>query len=329
MPVPGFVQGSIAPVFTAFDDDGTFNPDGQRHLLDFMLERGGISAYFVRSGMGQMYAFLSSAEVRALAMTACKHLAGRAPVLVGASGIWDRNYDRRPPRGQYMDESAELGKIAADLGAAGVVYTIPEAIAPVHDETHAEVTLRYFEFLSGKVSLPIFIYQPPRTRPEYMLSPVLLHQLAQMDRICGVKVSYSDGDYLYSLVRATAGTHCAYIVGAETVFLFGLLIGARAVIGQGCVLNPQILNAVQQRLEAGDRVGAIRAQDAVNRLVHSGRNIQDFFKRYATEHGHPVPRHWRVLQSNPYGEPDPAPLSPQEYEAYKQRLEAELASFLG
>ena len=40
MQVPDYIYGCIAPVFTAFTEDEQFDPDGQRNLLDFMLQSG-------------------------------------------------------------------------------------------------------------------------------------------------------------------------------------------------------------------------------------------------------------------------------------------------
>ena len=36
------IRGAIAPVFTAFTESGALDLDGQRRLLDFLVERGGI-----------------------------------------------------------------------------------------------------------------------------------------------------------------------------------------------------------------------------------------------------------------------------------------------
>ena len=66
--VPQFVRGCIAPTFTVFRSDLSFDSDGQRRFLDFLIERGGISAFFVRSGMGQMFTY-SYEEVQAMART--------------------------------------------------------------------------------------------------------------------------------------------------------------------------------------------------------------------------------------------------------------------
>lgn len=327
MKVPSFVWGSIAPTFTAFHDDGSFDPDGQRNLLDFMLQRGGISAYFVRSGMGQMYTFAMD-DAKALIDTACAHMAGNAPVLAGCSGIWDRNYDKRPDPAAYTRESIELGRHALDQGAAGVVYTIPEGLLPCAGETEQDLTQRYFEEVAAAVPGPIFIYQPPGTDAKYHMTEASIGKLADIDNVVGAKASYGDGYYVYRLIRGSAARDFAYIVGFEMIFAMALYAGARACIGQGTTLNPRVMAAVQERFEAGDRAGCLAAQDAVNVLAEGCTNPQDFYKRLATESGFKVGRHHRVMHSNPYMT-SPQPLAEAGYQAFKRLLADVEARVLG
>lgn len=325
--LPAYVRGSIAPTFTAFHDDGRFDPDGQRRLLDFMLQRGGVNAFFVRSGMGQMYTF-GMDDTKELVDVACAHLAGKAPCLVGTSGIWDRNYDKRPDAEQYTREAIELSQYALDKGAAGVVLTIPEGLLPAAGETEADVTQRYFERVAAAINGPIFIYQPPGTDPKYHMTEQSIARLADIDNVIGAKASYGDGYYVYRLIRATTGKRFAYIIGFEMIFAMGLYAGARACIGQGTTLNPRIVNAVQDRFDAGDRAGCLAAQDAVNVLVEGCSNPQDFYKRYATESGFTVGRHHRVMHSNPYAT-SPQLLTDAQYAAAKHLLEETEARVLG
>lgn len=326
MQVPAYVNGCIAPTFTAFGDDGSFDEAGQRNLLDYLESVGGISAYFVRSGMGQMYSF-SYDEVKAIARVACGHLAGRTPVLVGCSGVWDRNYDARPDRAAYLKQGIELGQYAAEQGADGAVYTMPEALVPEDGETYDDLFEAYFEKICAAVPLPVFIYQPPGARPEYLLSPARVQTLGAIENLVGAKASMADGYFMFNLIRASKGMDFEVIMGHEGIFYFGLTAGAKAVIGQGTTLNPHVMNAVKERHAAGDLEGAMAAQDAVNHLCETCPNPQDFLKLYATEKGYPVPRHFRTVGDNPYMK-DPKPLTPKAYETFKRDFEETVAPFV-
>ena len=57
MQVPDFIWGNIAPCYTVWNEDESWDEAGQRNLWDFMLTSGAVDSYFIRSGMGQMYAY--------------------------------------------------------------------------------------------------------------------------------------------------------------------------------------------------------------------------------------------------------------------------------
>jgi dihydrodipicolinate synthase/N-acetylneuraminate lyase len=324
MNVPEHIRGSISPTFTAFNEDGTLDDQGQRNFLDFLERQGGISAYFIRAGMGQMYAF-SVDDVKQLTTNVCKHLAGKKPVLVGCNGAWNRDYTKRPDPDVFIKQGIELGKFAKDAGAAGVVHTIPEAIS-LEGTTREDVFMRYFGTLAEAVDLPLYIYQPPGSKTEYHLTGPLLAKLAAIDNVCGAKVSSPDAELIFNLTHSTRNEEFSYIVGCETAFYAGLYAGAKAAIGQGTILNPHILNAVQKRYDAGDRDGALAAQESVNALCYGCSNPVDFLKRYATEQGFPIKPCFRSMNPNPYGT-DPVPLSDEAYNRFKAQYEAEIAKY--
>jgi len=325
MQVPKYVYGSIAPTFTAVNEDGTLDDKGQRNLLDYMLQSGSISAFFLRSGMGQMFAF-EMEDVKQMAKNACAYLSGKAPSLMGCSGIWDRNYDRRPDPKVYLAQAIELSKFAEDAGADAVVHAVPEALVPAAGESYADMYERYFTAISDAISIPIFIYQTPGTRPEYMFTPESLARIAGLEKVVAAKVSSSDGYYLFDLIRAVKDKTFGFIVGAETAFYAGIMAGARACIGQGTSLNPQIIRAIVDRYVAGDIEGAVEAQEATNALVRECPNAVDFFKMYVTEKGYPVGRTARSPKSNPYAQSRER-LSPEAYKVFKRRYETILAKY--
>jgi len=315
----------MAPTFTVFKENGSLDPDGQIKLLEYMINKGAISAFFIRSGMGQMYAF-SFEEVKQLAEIACKVVKGYSAVLIGCSGIWDRNYDRRPSRKKYTQEAIELSRFAEGIGADGAVLTIPEALLPEGNETIADLIYDYFETVCSAVNIPVLFYQPPGTRPEYCLTPELLKKLSKIDNLVAGKVSIADGGYLFDLARVVRNENFSLIVGNETIFYAGLMLGCRACIGQGTTLNPQIIHAMVKRYESGDLEGCMQAQEDVNILVRKCPNAVEFFKRYITEQGYPVSEFPRTIENNPYFE-NRERLSMQEYEAFKHIYESILARY--
>jgi 4-hydroxy-tetrahydrodipicolinate synthase len=328
MNVPAYVRGSIAPVFTAYNEDLTLDDQGQRNLLDFLLSFNSISAFFCRSGMGQMYEF-SREDLIQLIDNVCGHMAGKAPVLIGCNGIWNRDKSEggRPDPQVFIDECIEFGNYATKAGAEGVVYTVPEALLPQGDEDHQDLAVRFFETVSAAVDAPVFIYQPPRTEGDYELRPQTLRKIAALPNVVAIKVSNPNGGYLFDMIRATRDLEFAYICGAENAFYTAAYAGGKACIGQGASLNPQMLNAVQDCIDAGDTEGAFAAQDAVNLMCEECPNPVEWLKRYAADKGYAVNPYGRPMTIKVYEDDDKPPMSQEEYEAFKTVFEREMAKF--
>ncbi|NLO33321.1 MAG: dihydrodipicolinate synthase family protein [Candidatus Hydrogenedentes bacterium] len=326
MKVPDFVEGPIAPMFTVFQADGSLDDAGQRRFLDYLLQSGSISAYFIRSGMGLMYTF-SKEDTRQLTRNVCAHIKGSAPVLVGCNGIWDRNYDKRPDPKNYVEESVELGNFALETGADAVVYTMPEALVPKEGQSHQALIEGFFTDVCARVDGPVFVYQPPNTHKDYEVRPETLAKIAAIDNFVGGKFSTSDGFYMYELMRATREQEFAYIMGHECIYYAGLTLGATAVIGQGTILHPQLFHAALKAYRAGDWAGVLTAEDAINRLVVGIGKPVDFLKRYASDQGFDVPLYSRSQSSNPYMS-DSVPLTDEEYARFKAIFEKEMQPYL-
>ena len=126
-------------------------------------------------------------------------------------------------------------------------------------------------------------------------------KLADIDNLCGAKVSTPDAEIIFNLSHATRDKSFNYIVGCETAFYAGLYAGAKAVIGQGTSVNPKVINAVQAAYDRGDQEAALAAQEDTNALVYGCGNPVDFYKRYATEQGFAVKPYFRSMNPNPYG----------------------------
>ena len=314
--------GPVAPVFTTFAADGSLDCTGQRRFLDFLLGDGAIRALFVRSGMGQMYTFTFD-EVRTLAELSVKHAGESAPVLVGASGIWDRDPDRLPDPDRYTDEAIGLSRLAEDFGAAGVVHTVPEAIAPVEGQSHDDVARVYFERLGSAISIPIYIYQPPMTAKAYRVSGSLLADLIQFPNVRGIKLSTSDETYISEIACVGEAPSFTYIQGDETAYFTALKYGAKAVIGQGSALYPGLLAKIQKLYESGDLASSRTLQRTVNDLVRELDNPIEFLKRRATDAGFSVPLNHRKEPRNPYAG-EVSPLTQKRYLHFRRQLDATL-----
>ncbi len=318
-------EGVIANAFTVFDESYAIDEAGQRNFLDALVDTHEVDAYFVRSGMGQMYTFEFD-DVVQIAKIACDHLAGKGAVLVGAAGVWDRNWDVRPDPETFITQAVELSKISEDLGAAGVVHTMPEAIKPSAGRSAVDITIEYLTRISDAVKIPIFMYQPPGTDEAYRATPESVRRFMEIPRVKGIKISTDNAAYILDIIWATRGTHFGFINGAETALLAGLAVGSRAVIGQGACMSPKILQEVFRRFDAGDLAGALDAQRSTNVLVQKCVHAVDFYKRYLNEKGYRMPVVNRPTTSNPYWK-GPRAMTDAEHSEYKALFENELTKY--
>jgi dihydrodipicolinate synthase/N-acetylneuraminate lyase len=326
MKVPEFVHGNIAPVFTVFKNNLKIDEQGQQNMLDFLYDTKSISAYFVRSGLGQMFTY-NFDDVKQMAKIACDHFKNRAPVIVGCNGIWDHDLTSLPDPDIFIKQAIQLSQYAELVGASGVVHTIPDMIRPKEVETIADVISHYFMTLNKEISIPIFIYQPPIIDPDYCVTPEIFAELAAMEKVVAAKVSTNDAEYILSLIEAAKDKEFAYIAGSETSFYAALYAGAQSVVGQGSSVNPQILKVVQECFESGDHKGALKAQVSVNYLCQVCRNPVDFLKRYACEQGYTMDRAYRKTGESIYIK-YPEPLTENEYVKFKKIFENELAQYV-
>ena len=324
MQVPAYVRGCIAPCFTVWKPDETFDEQGQRNLFDYMLQSGAVASYFVRSGMGQMFDY-GYDDVKAVTKTACDHLGGVAPVLMNCSGIWTGDYDspERPDPEVYTRQAIELSLHAFENGADAVVQVVPEALAPRDGGAEVEgIFERFFERVCSSVNGPVFLYQPPIP---HRVSPGLLARLADIPNLVGGKVSTWDGYYIFDLIRAVRGKDFMFVQGAEMLYYAALYAGSRAVIGAGCNLYPQILKRELECFEAGDHEGVLAAQESVNLLFSKCPATPLVMKRLATEEGFPVNPTARLRGQAVYK--TASVLDEAAYREYKKLRERELAKY--
>ncbi|MGC8834721.1 MAG: dihydrodipicolinate synthase family protein [Armatimonadota bacterium] len=262
------VRGVIAPMFTPFTAAGELDLNGAANLARYLADTGYVDGVFVRSGLGQMYTFTTS-EVLDLAKAALDAVEARLPILVGCAGEWNGDLERRPDPKRYLGESIRLCSAALEMGAAAAVLVVPFGLLPSTGSSPQETVLEYYREVASAVSIPLVIYQPPGTPPEYRISPELMKELLKLHNIVGMKLSVSTAEEFAPISEVVKGAPFSLIAGAENFLLGALKLGAVGVIGQGCNTYPEILQAVIRYYRAGDIKRAEEAQQAVLRALRA------------------------------------------------------------
>ncbi len=260
-----FLNGVIAPMLTPCRPDGSLDLDGVRGMVGWWKTRRGLNTIFARSGMGKMFTFTVE-ETLSLARAVIDEAAGRFGVLAGAAGEWlTQREGMRPDRNAYLTQAIHLTVELGRLGVDGAVHVIPYALEPASGEAIHDLVFHYYQQVHDATSVPIVIYQPHSTPPEYRIRPRLLERLLELPRLAGMKVSTMEDEDFLPLATVAADAPFALICGDENNYLKALKHGAVGVIGEGCNVYPEILADLKAAFERGDLEGAERHQLNVGR----------------------------------------------------------------
>lgn len=284
MKIPAFLQGCIAPVFSVFTDNGQLDLDGQCNLLDFLGQRRPVSAYFIRSGMGQMYTFGLEETIK-LFERVSQHLDSTKPMIAGCSGIWHPASGSPADSTRYTNEACDLVKAATATGMSAAVLTVPEALFGASSLSFEDEVQNYMDAVCSIAEIPIVMYQPQRTPSQCLLRPAFLAKLVDDYNIVGIKASQTDGHYVYELIRAVKDRNFAYICGNEHMLYASAFAGARAVIGQGSMLNPSLLAELISMIGIAEHETVLSIQDRINLICAACPDPVVFFKQWASQEG--------------------------------------------
>jgi 4-hydroxy-tetrahydrodipicolinate synthase len=241
------VMRSLAGVFpilcTTFDDDGSVDLDSQLRLLRRLLEAGahGLGLF---GNASEGYA-LADDERRALLRLVAREVNGRVPLVVSSGHT-------------STDLAVRASKEAQDLGANALMV-----LPPYYMKTDADGLMRYFDAISGAVSIPIMVQDAP-LMTQVAMPPALLARMGrEIERVRYVKVEAPPTAPKVTALRMAAGDSLVLFGGLNGQFLLEELgRGARGTM-PGSDLIPEFVE-IWDRWEAGD---CDRAWDLFVRLL--------------------------------------------------------------
>jgi len=170
------LKGSIVPLVTPYNEDGSIDIITFKKLIDWQIESGshGIS---IAGSTGEM-TLLSKEEKIKLFEVAVQEVAGKVPV-IAATGS------------SMLSETLELSKRAEKIGCDALLIAVPYYSRPNQDGI-----FEYFKIVSENVSLPIIIYNIPQ-RSGVNVEPKTLRKLKEKcNNIVGVKEANTNFDQM-------------------------------------------------------------------------------------------------------------------------------------
>ena len=235
MPLRGVVP--VAP--TPFDEHDEVDYDGQRRVLDFLVDAG-VAGICVLANYSEQFALTDAERERLTALT-LDHVAGRVPVIVTTS--------------HYSTRVAVERSVRAQQAGAAMVMLMP----PYHGATIRPEEPEVFDFfrsVADAIDIPIMIQDAPVSG--VTLSAAFLGRLArEIEQVQYVKVEVPGAAAkLRELIRVAGDALPGPFDGEEAITLVPDL-DAGATGTMPSALQPDLLRAVVQQHQSGERQQAL------------------------------------------------------------------------
>lgn len=236
-----WIQGIIPPLVTPFLNDDQIDEKTHRAEVRHMVESAKVHGLAVCGSTGEGHT-LSIDETRRLSSWTIDEVKGRVPVITGIIADSTR-------------AAVERAKAVADLGVAALQVT------PVHYvfRPDDDGMLRFFSTVSEKSGLPVIIYNV--VPQSYLLPPLLVRILKEVDGVIGVKQSASDMKALADLLilSADAGIRDKVrILSAVDALLYpSFQIGSDGAVAAILTAVPEWCTELWEAVHAGNHARAL------------------------------------------------------------------------
>jgi len=255
-------RGIFPPMVTPLKGRDELDAAGLERLVEHLLA-GGVNGIFVLGSTGEAPS-LSHSLRRELVERTCRHVAGRAPVLVG---ITDTSFV----------ESVEMAAHARDAGAAAVVLAPPYYFPAGQAEL-----LEYLQHLTPEIPLPVFLYNMP-SYTKLFFEPDTVRRASELPNVAGIKDSSGNMIYFHRLLNLFADRpDFALLVGPEELLIESVMLGGHGGVCGGANLCPRLYVEAYRAAASGDLAAARRLHErilAISRTVYGvGRYGSSYLK---------------------------------------------------
>lgn len=222
----------VAP--TPFDEHGAVDFEGQKRVLDCMIDQG-VDGICILANYSEQ--FVLSDEERELLVTLCmEHIAGRVPVIVTCSHF-------------STSIAAQRGKAAAQRGASMLMLMPPYHGASLR--AGEQQIVEHFQAVSDAASIPIMVQDAPLSGVDLPVS--LLVRLAKtVEQVSYFKIETPmAAAKLRDLIRLGEGAILGPFDGEESITLMADL-NAGATGTMCSALLPELIKPVLSYHQSGE-----------------------------------------------------------------------------
>lgn len=242
-------RGVYPPTITSFDSEGNFDPKRQREVVRFLLDRK-VHGFFIIGSYGS-FPLMTTEERKKAAEVILEEVNGEVPVIVQVGS-------------PYTKTALELARHAERAGASAVASVMPfyySSFAYSEDQI-----IGYFCKLVDSVSIPVFLYNNPRTTG-YNVSPDLLNKLADVG-IKGIKDSSGNLTQMFEYMERVKPAHPDFVffTGTAALLLPTLQLGGQGGVAGTANAFPELVVDVYESYMRGDLKTATEKQLLVLRV---------------------------------------------------------------
>lgn len=237
------LTGVIPPVLTAFDQKGNFDEKAQREIISFLIDK--VQGFYPCGTYGSG-PLMSEDERKREAEIIIDEVNGRVPVIMHVGGASTRSV-------------VELARHAEKTGATAVA-----AVPPIYYCFGEDEVARHFEALVNAVSIPVFVYNNPKTTG-VSISPNFLARLASLG-VKGVKDSSFSIMTFYSFLWSVDRSDFVSVIGTEALILPAVAMGAHASVSGLANAIPEPVVELFNTVKDGNLEAARPMQRRVSRM---------------------------------------------------------------
>jgi dihydrodipicolinate synthase/N-acetylneuraminate lyase len=237
------ITGIIPPLLTAFDTKGEYDAVAQKAIVDYLV--GQVQGFYICGtyGSGPM---MTSEERKRVTEDVLKFVNGRIPVISHVGGCATRAV-------------VDLARHSEKAGATAVA-----AVPPTYYGFGEDSVLRHFKELRAAVSIPVFVYNNPKTTG-VSVTPKMLAKLADLG-IDGVKDSSFDILVFWGQMWAVNKPGFIPVIGTEALILPAVGLGAHAAVCGLANAIPEPVVELFNAVKKGNLAEAGPLQEKVSKM---------------------------------------------------------------
>lgn len=223
------LKGSMVAIVTPFDQNGQFDEEKYRQLIEFQIEKG--TDAIVPVGTTGESATLDFDEHERVIRACIEQVAGRIPVVAGTGA-------------NSTSEAIRLSKNAKKMGADALLL-----VCPYYNKPSQEGVFLHYQAIAEAVSLPQVLYNVPGRTGTNMTSETTA-RLAEIDNIVAIKEASGNLTQV-SEILAKAGDKIDVVSGDDFLTFPMMACGAKGVISVSANVIPDRVKAMVEACQNG------------------------------------------------------------------------------